>query len=175
MTEMPAEVRDFVDEIDDVIYWDSSFAIAHFFEQLPSHTECSNFVTRLMREGVLCVSSDLVHNEVAFFIQRSYLSEHGARVGMHWREVHRRMPNALSAINALLRRVRNELEAMTFHLPMPANVRDDAYELMERYHLLPTDAFHVAIALHHDVNAFASLDEDFARVDGIVVYAPKGF
>jgi predicted nucleic acid-binding protein len=41
---------------------------------------------------------------------------------------------------------------------------------MHRYSLLPTDAYHIATALGHGVHAFASLDEDFLRVDGIIVY-----
>jgi predicted nucleic acid-binding protein len=41
---------------------------------------------------------------------------------------------------------------------------------MHQYSLLPTDAYHVATALDHGINAFASLDDDFLRVDGIIVY-----
>jgi predicted nucleic acid-binding protein len=35
---------------------------------------------------------------------------------------------------------------------------------------LPTDAYHIAIALEAGVNAFVTLDMDFLRVDGLVVY-----
>ena len=38
------------------------------------------------------------------------------------------------------------------------------------YALLPTDAYHIAIALDAGVNAFATVDADFLNVDGIIVY-----
>jgi predicted nucleic acid-binding protein len=41
---------------------------------------------------------------------------------------------------------------------------------MRHYNLLPTDAYHVAVAVDAGVNAFASLDEDLLAVDGIAVY-----
>jgi predicted nucleic acid-binding protein len=43
---------------------------------------------------------------------------------------------------------------------------------MERFNLLPTDAFHIAIAQSFGIKAIFSLDPDFIRVDGIIVYAP---
>ncbi len=49
-------------------------------------------------------------------------------------------------------------------------VRERAFALMETYGLLPTDAYHIAIGLESGVTAFASLDIDFLRVDGIIVY-----
>jgi predicted nucleic acid-binding protein len=63
-----------------------------------------------------------------------------------------------------------ELELMTLHLPVTETVKDRAFELMMRYALFPTNAYHVAVALEHDVNAFATLDEDLLKVDGIFVY-----
>jgi len=41
---------------------------------------------------------------------------------------------------------------------------------MRDFHLLPTDAYHIAVALDAGVNTFASLDEHFLRVDDIIVY-----
>jgi predicted nucleic acid-binding protein len=43
-------------------------------------------------------------------------------------------------------------------------------QLVERYRLLPTDAAHIVVALSHGVRAFATLDPDFALVDGIIVF-----
>jgi predicted nucleic acid-binding protein len=43
---------------------------------------------------------------------------------------------------------------------------------MERFNLLPTDAFHIAIAQSFGIKAIVSLDPDFTRVGGIIVYAP---
>jgi len=55
---------------------------------------------------------------------------------------------------------------------IPASTFDDALWLMERFNLLPTDAFHIAIAQSFGIKAIVSLDPDFTRVDGIIVYAP---
>jgi predicted nucleic acid-binding protein len=53
-----------------------------------------------------------------------------------------------------------------------ASTFDDAFWLMERFNLLPTDAFHIAIAQSFGIKAIVSLDPDFTRVGGIIVYAP---
>jgi len=53
-----------------------------------------------------------------------------------------------------------------------ASTFDDALWLMKRFNLLPTDAFHIAIAQTFGIKAIVSLDPDFTRVDGIIVYAP---
>ncbi len=49
-------------------------------------------------------------------------------------------------------------------------VQARAFDLMRQHALLPTDACHIAVALEAGINAFATLDEDFLRVDGIIVY-----
>jgi len=49
---------------------------------------------------------------------------------------------------------------------------DEAMQLVERYRLLPTDAAHIVVALSHGVRAFATLDPDFALVDGIILFMP---
>jgi predicted nucleic acid-binding protein len=48
--------------------------------------------------------------------------------------------------------------------------RLEAESILSNYSILPTDAFHIATALSHGVAAFATLDEDFLKVDGITVY-----
>lgn len=70
--------------------------------------------------------------------------------------------------------VKNSLRAVapTAWQTFAASTFDDAFWLMERFNLLPTDAFHIAIAQSFGIKAIVSLDPDFIRVDGIVVYAP---
>jgi len=65
---------------------------------------------------------------------------------------------------------RTELDRLTLQLPLPETVKVRAFQLMQSHALLPTDAYHLATALEAGVNAFVSLDEDFLRVDGIIVY-----
>jgi predicted nucleic acid-binding protein len=70
--------------------------------------------------------------------------------------------------------VKNFLRAVapTAWQTFAASTFDDALWLMERFNLLPTDAFHIAIAQSFGIKAIFSLDPDFIRVDGIIVYAP---
>jgi predicted nucleic acid-binding protein len=56
-----------------------------------------------------------------------------------------------------------ELNNLTLPLDLTATVEDRAYDLMRDYALLPTDAYHVAIALDAGVTAFATPDADFLR------------
>ena len=63
-----------------------------------------------------------------------------------------------------------ELDRMTLKISFSETITKKARQLMRDYSLLPTDAYHIAIALAVDVNAFVCLDKDFLRVDGIIVY-----
>lgn len=65
---------------------------------------------------------------------------------------------------------RVELNRLTIPLSITPAVQARAFDLMRQHALLPTDAYHIAVALEADVNAFVTLDEDFLRVDGIIVY-----
>ena len=64
----------------------------------------------------------------------------------------------------------NELNDMTLWIPSNAEVKDKAFQLMQNYSILPTDAFHIATAISHSITSFVTLDKDFLRVDGITVY-----
>jgi predicted nucleic acid-binding protein len=124
----------------------------------------------LEREDILSVSSDLVHNEVAFHALKAPLVAEARRAGLRWQEVCRRRPDLVLAAMPQVQAQRAELNRMTLFLPIPDTVQGLAFELMEAYALLPTDAYHVAIALDAGVNALVSLDEDLLRVDGLIVY-----
>jgi len=55
-------------------------------------------------------------------------------------------------------------------LPIDERITESLAPLITDYQILPTDAYHIAIALDSGVNSFVSLDEDFLCVDGIIVY-----
>jgi predicted nucleic acid-binding protein len=59
---------------------------------------------------------------------------------------------------------------VTINLPTREGVKERAFQLMRDFAFLPTDAYHLAIALDAGINVFASFDEDFLRMDGIIVY-----
>jgi predicted nucleic acid-binding protein len=167
---MIAIKRRFFDSLEPIIYWDTSFAIAVFLDTELYHDECEKFRQRLNTEGVLSVVGDFVYDEVAFFLIRKFLEAEGKRTKQHWRDVTRTQPNFISAIMPAVERVKDELNDTALWIPSNEIVKGKAFQLMNNYSILPTDAFHIATALFHGVTTFATLDEDFLKVDGITVY-----
>ena len=73
------------------------------------------------------------------------------------------------ALDSILAR-RDELNRLTFQLPIGDAVNPRAYDLMTHYPLFPTDAYHIATALESGVVAIATLDSVFLAVDGIIIF-----
>jgi len=167
-----AERRNFRDTLEPIIYLNSSFVIAHCDRGDPFHLECRDFFGRLQTEGTICVVSDFVYNEVAFYILRQALMREARRTGQRWEDVLRIAPHVFQEAMNRVEIIRADLEQRTLALPVTETARDLAFTLMRQYNLLPTDAYHVAVALDAGVSALASLDEDLLAVDGIVVYMP---
>jgi len=167
---MIAIKRSFLDELEPIIYWASSFAIAVFLDTELYHDECEKFRQRLNAEGVLSVVGDFVYDEAAFFLIRKFLEAEGKRTKQHWRDVKRTQPNFINTIMSTVKRVKDELNDTALWIPSSENVKEKVFQLMQSYSILPTDAFHLAVALSHGVTAFATLDADFLKVDGITVY-----
>ncbi len=167
---MPAERRSFADPPEPIIYWNTSFAIAHFNPNYLYHAECLNFAHRLDTAGILSVSSDFVHNELAFIVIRNALVAEARRTGQRWQDVYRQRPDIVAATMPQVQANRAQLNRMTLLLPIAETVQEIAFDLMQAYALLPMDAYHIAVALDADVNAFVSLDEDLLRINDIVVY-----
>ena len=167
-----AERRNFHNALEPIIYLNSSFVIAHCDRSDPFHLECRDFFDRFQAEGVICVVSDFVYNEVAFYILRQALMREARRIGQRWEDILRVAPHVFQEAMNRVETVRADLERRTIALPITENVRDLAFTLMRQYNLLPTDAYHVAVALDAGVSTFVSLDEDFLAVDGITVYMP---
>ncbi|MFN4180856.1 MAG: type II toxin-antitoxin system VapC family toxin [Armatimonadota bacterium] len=153
-----------------MVYLNSSFAIALRARHDPFHHECNAFFNRLQIEGVICVISDFVYNEVAFYILRRFLMREAIRTGQKWEDILQTVPQVFQTAMNEVESVKAELDRSTVYLPTSESAKDLAFTLMRRYNLLPTDAYHVAVALDAGVNAFVSLDEDLLNVDGIVVY-----
>ena len=167
-----AEKRNFHDALEPIIYLNSSFIIAHCDRGDPFHIDCRDFFDRLQAEGVICVVSDFVYNEVAFYILRQALMGEARRTGQRWEDVLRIAPHVFQEAMNRVEIIRADLEQRTLALPVTETARDLAFTLMRQYNLLPTDAYHVAVALDAGVSALVSLDEDLLVVDGIVVYMP---
>jgi predicted nucleic acid-binding protein len=167
---MPAERRTFHDPLESIVYWDATFSIAFTDHTHRSHGDCRAFALRLEAEDSLSVASDFTYNELAFFALRRRLAAEGRPRGLHWADVYQVQPDALQLAVPDMDAAVAALDAATLHLAIPTSVRDRAFQLIRDFNLLPTDAYHMAVALEAVVKAFVTLDEDFLRVDGILVY-----
>jgi len=165
-----AERRNFHDAIEPIVYLNSSFVIACWDDRDPFHFECQMFLGRLQAEGIVCVVSDFTYNEVAFYILRQALMSEARRTGQRWEDVLRSAPRIFQTAMNEVEVVKAEIDRSTVYLPTSESAKDLAFVLMRQYNLLPTDAYHVAVALDAGVSAFVSLDEDLLAVDGIAVY-----
>ena len=167
---MPAERRNFGNPIEAVLYWDATYAIATLDETEAYHSDCANFYERLEKESVLSVASDLVYNELAFHRIKAALTIEGIRTNQHWLDVKRNRPDFIATIMPDVESKKAELDCMVLKLSIGNAVTERAFQLMRDYSLLPTDAYHIAVALDAGVNCFVSLDGDFLRVNDIIVY-----
>jgi predicted nucleic acid-binding protein len=167
---MAAERRTFTDALEPFIYWDTSFVVAVFEPTEPFHAPCLAFANRCQTEALVPAVSDFVFDEFAFLLVRDALKAVGRAKGQFWLDVHKSQPHAVAKAMPTIQPRIDTLEGMVVSLPIRDSVMKSAFQLMHRYSLLPTDAYHLATAMDHGVHAFASLDEDFLRVDGIIVY-----
>ncbi|MFQ6044139.1 MAG: type II toxin-antitoxin system VapC family toxin [Candidatus Poribacteria bacterium] len=169
---MSANKLNFGAKLPEIIYWDTSFVHVCLIGEStePYYTECQDFQTRLKREGVLSVVSDFVYDETAFIWVKRELVKAGKSLGLHWLDMKDRQPNLIGQAMRDFKGKKADLEELTLKLPIADEVTTLAFDLMEQFDLLPTDAYHIAIALSSEVTAFVTIDEDFLRVDGIDVY-----
>ncbi|MFN3423020.1 MAG: type II toxin-antitoxin system VapC family toxin, partial [Armatimonadota bacterium] len=152
-----AEKRNFHDILEPIVYLNSSFVIASWDRRDLFHRDCHFFFDRLIVEGVICVISDFVYNEVSFYILRQALMREARRTGRRWEDIMHTMPGVFQSAMDEVELVKAELDRRTIALPIAETARELAFSLMRRYNLLPTDAYHVAVALDAGVNAFVSL------------------
>jgi len=152
----------FDDPLSAIIYWDTSFVDAYLIREpsTPYHSACRDFRERLGRENVLSVLSDFVYNEVAFIMIKRALVMEGRRLGLSWLEVKGRYPNFIKGVLPEVHSTRSELDDLTLKLGIGDAVTSSAFELMARLGLLPTDAYHIAVALDAEVTSFVTLDQD---------------
>jgi len=167
-----AERRNFHDALEPIVYLNSSFIIACWDNSDPFHFECQMFLGRLQAEEIVCVVSDFTYNEVAFYILilRQALMREARRTGQRWEDVLRSAPHVFQTAMNEVEVVKAEIDRSTIYLPASESAKDLAFTLMRQNNLLPTDAYHVAVALDAGVSAFVSLDEDLLAVNGIAVY-----
>lgn len=167
---MPAIRRSFTEPLEAIIYLDATFAIAGLESSEPYYAECAAFRERMQKESVLCVVSDFVYNELAFQRIKIPLVAEARRTGRSWLEVKRSQPHLIALAMSDVDTKKSELDQFALKISIADAVTASAFRLMRDYSLLPTDAYHIATALESGVNAFATLDNDFLLVNGIICY-----
>lgn len=167
-----AKQLDFDAKLPEIIYWDTSFTTLYLYGEPtePYYAECHAFQQRLKSEGVLSVVSDFVYDETAFIWLKRELIKAGQSLGLHWLDMKDKHPNLIGQAMRDFKEKKADLEELTLKLPIADEVTTLAFDLMEQFDLLPTDAYHIATALSSEVTAFVTIDEDFLQVDGIEVY-----
>jgi hypothetical protein len=140
---MPAKRRNFFDRLEPILYLDTTFTIAERDANEPFHAECDAFRQRMEVESVLAVVSDFVYNEHAFHQLQSAFVAEGQRLSKSWIWVKRNIPQVFTAAMVEVKASKTELERTTLKLPISDTVMTRAFQLMEDFLLLPTDAFHL--------------------------------
>ncbi len=124
----------------------------------------------LANTGTLSVVSEFVYDEVAFVRLRDLLAAESIVRGIGWQTLRRADHTFYQSLMPRVNALWSDLRASTVDLSLPPAVRARAFQLMNDFHLLPTDAYHIAAGLEAGVTAFVSLDADFLNVDGVIVY-----
>jgi hypothetical protein len=106
---MSSKRRNFDEQLEPLIYWDTTFAFTTFSAAEPFHTECVVFRKRLDAEcgfpplggqegGFVSVVSDFVYDELAFVLMKRSLLAEARRIGKQWMDVYNEHPFFLSTI-----------------------------------------------------------------------------
>jgi predicted nucleic acid-binding protein len=190
---MPATMRQFDDPLPGIIYLDTSL-LMRGLESPPKEAapQALLFLERLNAAAhvgqVTLLISDLVVNELCFQVIKQKL---GPQVGplqqrlgiteKRWLRIHRQYPEVLEECREDIERLYEFLLGYPVFVLSPRDF-EQATEpeppylavrpIIERFHLLPTDAFHVVYSRLAGADAIAAVDPDFARVDDLTVYAP---
>lgn len=153
---MSAIKRTFSDPLEPIIYWDTSFALAALVTSEQWHAECHAFRLRLEATGTLSVVSEFVYDEVAFVRLRDLLAVESIAHGIGWQTLRRADHTVYQSLMPRANALWNDLQVSTVDLSISPAIRVRAFQLMNDFNLLPTDAYHIAAGLEAGVTAFAS-------------------
>jgi len=129
-----------------------------------------------LASDIIPVTSDWGLNEsVHLVIQNCLRQETDAYNTQHHTNVsvaqfRRQTPLIISRFLNEINNIRQTIEAVCEILPTEISAKNLAFDIINRYYLLPTDAYHVAVAQSYGITSIATIDRDFLRVDGIEVF-----
>ncbi len=178
---MPATHRDFsYPHLPDFIYWDTSYIGGLYLTFLPNYqsynNRCRSFANRIFASEVIPVTSDWALNEsVHLLIQNrlrqetdNYNQQHKTRYSVE--RFRQRNPTIIGRFLSDINNIRQTIEAVCEVFYPDPNVTNLAFDIINNHYLRPTDAYHIATAQSYGITAFAAIDRDFLKVDGIEVF-----
>jgi len=167
---MARRVYDFNAPLPPALYWDASFVVNFAHEAGLYHREAADFLLRLEQEKVMSFISTLTLDEAFFVLLRSSIEQDHAPLSF-WK-MYQQNP---AVIAPYLSKLRALAKGLQIHpnvriLPVLTSFALPALEFMERYHLLPRDAYHLAIMNHYGIPHIVTMDGDFLVVPDLVIY-----
>jgi len=164
-----AQIRSFNDPLPPLLYWDASFIVNFVYEGGLYHRQTADFMARLDASDTISFFSTLTLDEVYFILlQVAIERDHGPR--SFWR-VYNADPVIVPHLDAL-----DELtEEWITHPRLRIVAADPALSLdalanMRHYHLLPRDAFHLAMMRQYGITDLVTLDADFLAVPDLTLF-----
>ena len=167
---MAKRICDFEDFLPAALYWDANFVVNFAHEAAVYHQPAADFLRRLEEGHTVSYVSTLTLDEVYFILLQANIErDHTPRP--FWR-VYNSSPAAIEPYIEALEDLTEELytHPRVHILAAQAALSFDALTAMRRHHLLPRDAYHLAIMRHHNILNLVTLDADFLRVPNIVIH-----
>lgn len=167
---MAKRTCDFKDLLPAALYWDASFIVNLAHEAAVYHQQAADFLTRLEESHTVSHVSTLTLDEVYFVLLRANI-ERDQPSNSFWHVYH----SNPAAIEPYIEALEDLTEELYTHprvhiLAAQAALSFDALSAMRQHHLLPRDAYHLAIMRHHGILNLVTLDADFLRVPDIVIH-----
>ena len=170
---MPARERMFSDPLPKRLFIDTNILVSYLFEFDWHHERCIRFMRALHEEDTVLLVSSLTWVEFAQVITRSAFRQ---RLPLTIRQRFRLQRWELRSVRELyfadlLGALDSAMAQFRWvEVDLTPEVRRRAVEYMARYALGSQDAVHLASAALAGVPDFASLDDVFRRVDGLLLW-----
>lgn len=167
------------------LYADSSF-ILNLVTSITGKKElfklkCEKFFKRMESEinksNLYLTTSDIAVNEVCFVMLKTKYHLNlpftdGSKKYEDWREFYRNRPEFIDQFKPEIDALFDFLEKTPFSILNSHYFSDDykdslhlyVKELIQKYYLLPADAYHIAIGKASHINDFVAIDRDWNRV-----------
>lgn len=147
-----------------------------FFYQIVKHPNfwhsCEAFLERVKKGELQGFTSAVVLNELLY---KLILAEVAQREGIPDHQAYgfiKRNPKVLEQLKAYASLDKLEAVPNLHVLEVEATDFTKSRDFMKKYHLLPSDALHLAVMEHQGIDQLASNDTAFRQLTGIKVYGP---